>query len=177
MPNDPNAPKHAPSDEHEVDLEEYAARGEPPPPARTYVIRVDDERYRVNALSMTGRDLLTLAKKQPPEAYTVDQILHGGERRVICPDQKVDLTAPGVERFVTRSGVAFFIDQEEVFAPTSVLTVREILTSYAKADATQTTLVELRGTEQIKHPNLDERLTITCCERFVVFHNSATSVS
>lgn len=177
MSNDHKNQGHQDDIAEEVDLEQCAARGEKPPHAHTYVIRIDDERYRVNALSITGRDLLTLAKKQPPEAYTIDQIMHGGQRRMICPDQKVDLTAPGVERFVTRAGVTFFIDQEEVHASTATLTVREILTEYAKADAATTTLVELRGTEQVKHTSLDERLTVVCCERFVVFHNKPTPVS
>lgn len=177
MANEPNEPKHGESHEQEIDLEQYAARGEKPPAAHTYVIRIDDERHRANALSLTGRDLLALANKQPPDAYTIEQVTRGGERRVICPDQKVDLTAPGVERFATRAGVTFYIDQEEEFTTTPTLTVREILTDYAKVDATQTTLVELRGAEQIKHPNLDERITIRPCERFAVYDNKPTPVS
>jgi hypothetical protein len=161
----------------EVDLEQYAARGEKPPNARTYVIRIDDERHRVHTVALTGRELLSLAKRQPPDAYTVEQVLRGGEHHVVCPDQKVDLTTPGVERFVTRAGVAFYIDQEEVFTPTPTLTVREILTDYAKVDATQTTLVELRGAEQVKHTNLDERLPVACCVRVVVFDTTPTPVS
>lgn len=174
-PNDKIPPTDGADLFDEVELEVWAARGEKPPAAREYVIRIDDDKYRLNALSVTGRDLLVLAKKEPG-AYTIEQVLHG-ERHVVCPDQKVDLTAAGIERFVTRAGVAFFIDQEEVFAPTATLSVREILTTYAKVDATQSTLVELRGAEQVKHPDLDERLTVACCTRFVVFDNKPTSVS
>lgn len=176
MANVPQAPDNVQGEE-EVDIEQYAARGEKPPPVCTYVVRIDDARYRVNALSITGREILALANKQPPDAYSIQQILRGGEHRVICPDQKIDLTTPGVERFATRAGVTFYIDQEEEFAPTPTLTVREILTTHAKVDASQTTLVELRGAEQIKHTDLDEVLTVKPCMRFAVYHNQPTPVS
>lgn len=176
MSNDLKNQGHQDDTAEEVDLEQCAARGEKPPHAHTYVIRIDDERHRVNALSITGRELLMLAKKQPPNAYTVEQIVRG-KRHVVCPDQKVDLTAPGIERFVTRAGVTFSIDQEEVSAPTPTLTVRVILSEYAKVDPAKTMLVEMRGSEQVRHPNLDEQLTVTTCSRFVVFHNTPTTVS
>lgn len=160
----------------EAELELYAARGEKPPRARTYVLRIDDEKYRVNALSITGRGIAELANK-PPEAYSIEQFTRGKKPRTICPDQKVDLTAAGIERFVTRPGVTFTIDQEECHAPTPTLSVREVLTDYAKVNPNLTTLVELRGDEQVKHPDLTESLPLRQCERFVVFHNTPTPVS
>ncbi len=176
MTNTPNdsSPDHDLAEE--ADLELYAARGEKPPRARTYVLRIDDERYRVNALSITGRGIADLANK-PSEAYAIEQITRGKPARTICPDQKVDLTAAGIERFVTRPGVTFTVDQEECHAPTPTLSVREVLSDYAKVDPNLTTLVELRGDEQVKHPDLNEGLTLRQCERFVVFHNTPTTVS
>jgi hypothetical protein len=89
----------------------------------------------------------------------------------------VDLAAAGTERFVTRPGVTFKVDQEECHAATATLTVREVLTDHAKVNPDLTTLVELRGDEQVKHPNLDETLLLRQCERFVVFHNTPTTAS
>jgi hypothetical protein len=71
----------------------------------------------------------------------------------------------------------FFVDKEKFESPTDSLTVRQILVDYAKEDAATTTLVEKRGDENIKHPDLDEVITIKNGMKFVVFHNSPTSVS
>ncbi len=84
-----------------VDIEEYAKKGEKPPKTKRYQIRIDTQKYTVEVRSMTGRELLTLAGKSPATSYMISQKLHGGEAREIGLDEKVDLTAPGVERFMT----------------------------------------------------------------------------
>lgn len=84
-----------------VDLEEYAASGRRPPRAKRYRIRIDRERYVVEVPSMTGRELLQLAGKRPVEQWMITQKLHSGEVKKIGLDEKVDFTAPGVERFMT----------------------------------------------------------------------------
>jgi hypothetical protein len=84
----------------EVDLETWAQRGERPPRARRYIIRVDRERHTVTVAGLTGRAILDLAGKDPARTL-LQQRLHGGGTRTIGPDDFVDFTAPGVERFVT----------------------------------------------------------------------------
>lgn len=84
-----------------VDLEEYAASGRRPPRAKRYRIRIDREHYVVDVPSMKGRELLRLAGKTPPEQWMITQKLHGGEVKKIGLDEKVDFTAPGVERLMT----------------------------------------------------------------------------
>lgn len=84
----------------EVDLETWATRGERPPKARRYIIRIDRERYTVTASGLTGRAILELAGKDPARTL-LQQRLHGGGTLTIGPDDFVDFTAPGVERFVT----------------------------------------------------------------------------
>lgn len=84
----------------EVDLEVWSARGERAPKARRYVIRVDRERYTVTESSITGRAILALAGKDPARTL-LQQRVQGGGTRPIGPDQAVDLTEPGVERFIT----------------------------------------------------------------------------
>lgn len=85
----------------EVVLEEYGARGERPPPARRYRIRIDRENYTVATSHMLGREILTLAGKTPPEQYKLRQKLRGGQVRPLGLDDDVDFTTPGVERFMT----------------------------------------------------------------------------
>lgn len=84
-----------------VDLEEYSATGRRPPRAKRYRIRIDRERYVVEVPSMTGRELLRLAGKTPPEQWMITQKLRSGEVKKISLDETADFTTPGVERFMT----------------------------------------------------------------------------
>jgi hypothetical protein len=82
-----------------IEIELYASLGKQKPRARTYVFRVGKQRIEVNDPIITGRQILELAHKLPPENYTLRQIFHGAEPKVIELDETVDLRAPGVERF------------------------------------------------------------------------------
>lgn len=84
-----------------VDIEEFAKRGETPPAGKKYRIRIDKQKYDVDVASMTGRELLTLAGKSPPERYRIDMKLRGGETRMVGLDTAADFTTPGLERFMT----------------------------------------------------------------------------
>lgn len=63
-------------------------------------IRIDKQNYDVNESSMTGKQLLELAGK-PTTSFKIIQRLHGGQAKPVGLTESVDLTAPGVERFVT----------------------------------------------------------------------------
>lgn len=83
----------------EVDIEEYAKRGERPPRARRYRFRVDDHYYVTEKAELTGREILKFAGKTP-EGYYLRQRIH---KRVenVEPDQVVDLHTHHLERFIT----------------------------------------------------------------------------
>ena len=87
----------------EVELEAFAQKGgaERAPKAKRYVIRVDKTKYTVHAPTMTGRQILSLAGKEPPEQYKLTQKHHSGAPKTIGLDDVVDFRAPGVERFMT----------------------------------------------------------------------------
>jgi hypothetical protein len=86
-----------------VEVEEYGRRGgtDRLPAAKLYVIRVDKEKFTVSWPSLTGRAILELAGKTPPERYKLTQKLHGGGAHTVGLDDVVDLRAPGIERFMT----------------------------------------------------------------------------
>ena len=84
-----------------VDIEQYAKSGRDVPHANRYQIRIDNTKYVVEVPTMTGRDLLILAGKQPPEHFMLNLKLRGGQVVTIGLDDEVDLTAPGTERFMT----------------------------------------------------------------------------
>lgn len=88
----------------EIELETFAQKvngKERPPKAKRYVIRVDKTKFTVDVPAMSGRDILALAGKTPPEQYKLTQKMHGGSAKTIGLDDKVDFTEPGVERFMT----------------------------------------------------------------------------
>lgn len=82
-----------------VDVEEYGKRNEKPPKARKYRIRINKQHYTVDVSQLTGREILALAGKTPVGSYKLQQKLHGGQVNVVQPNDVVDFTAPGVERF------------------------------------------------------------------------------
>lgn len=85
----------------EVEIEVYGKQNVRPPKAKRYVIRIDKVKHTVHVSHMTGRQLLELAGKVPPEKYSISQKLHGGHVKSIGLDEKADFTCPGVERFMT----------------------------------------------------------------------------
>lgn len=85
----------------EIEIEEWGKRNECPPRAKRYIIRIDKVKYTVDVPRMTGRELLKLAGKTPPEKFSLSQKMHGGHVKTIGLDDEADFTCPGVERFMT----------------------------------------------------------------------------
>jgi hypothetical protein len=84
-----------------IDLEEYARAGKKPPKARRYRFRVDKQVFTSEKNHMTGREILTLADKNPPERFMLFQMISGGRKEKVELDEKVDFTKPGIEKFRT----------------------------------------------------------------------------
>jgi hypothetical protein len=84
-----------------IDLEEWVKAGKHPRLARGYKIRIDKTHYTVHIRHMTGRQLLELAVKIPPEKYILRQIHPGGRPEKVGLDQTVDFAEPGIEKFKT----------------------------------------------------------------------------
>jgi hypothetical protein len=73
--------------------------------------------------------------------------------------------------------IVFFIDKEQFKATSPTVTVRSLLTDFAKEDPGQTTLAWRHGNETQKFTNLDEVLTLENGMKFFVLHNTPTTVS
>ncbi len=84
-----------------IDIEAFARKGERPPAGQKYRIRVDKTVLVVDGPTIVGRQILELANRVPPERYRLDQKLRGGETRKIELNTVVDLTTPGLERFMS----------------------------------------------------------------------------
>ena len=108
----------APPDEP-VDVEEHGKKGTRPPPGRRYRVRVDKQHVIFDTQVVTGREILEKVGKDPTR-FRLDQKLHGGKTVKIEPDDKVDLTTPGLERFMTLP-----LDAREGSAPAELILRRE----------------------------------------------------
>lgn len=84
-----------------IDLEVYAKEGKTPPAGKRYQIRVDNQKIIMDKSNPTGREILEKANKYPIERFQLNQRLKGGVVKKIEYNQVVDLTTPGIERFMT----------------------------------------------------------------------------
>ena len=82
-----------------IDLEEYAKRGERPPLAKGYRIKINGTAYVLFDPVPTGREVLTLAGLLPVENYTLRVKAAGSKPEKVGLDDNVDLRQPGVEKF------------------------------------------------------------------------------
>lgn len=89
------------SPEDIADLETYAAKGEKPPKAKAYRVRIDRDHYIFRESNPTREEILEKANRLPVEMYTLRLKLHGGGFDRIDKGERVDLTRHGVEKFKT----------------------------------------------------------------------------
>lgn len=72
-------------------------KGKPP----VFKVQIDKQILDIRNPTPTGRELLVLANKTPPEHFAIYLKPKGGQPKRIALDETVDLRQPGVERFVT----------------------------------------------------------------------------
>lgn len=83
-----------------IDLEEFAKAGKQVPKGQDYKFRVGKVMVTVSEETLTGREILTQAGKTPPQNFILQQKIRGVVVRIGL-DDSVDLTEPGIERFMT----------------------------------------------------------------------------
>lgn len=89
------------TDTDPVDLKEFAHAGRRPPRGRRYRLKVDTDRITVTNETVTGRQILELAGRTPVDDFVLILLLRGEDNEIIQLDEEIDLTRPGLERFVT----------------------------------------------------------------------------
>lgn len=70
-------------------------------PPQVYKVQIDKTVHETTNPSPTGRQLLELAHKEPVEQFGLYMKGKGGQPVRVQLDQHVDLTDPGIERFLT----------------------------------------------------------------------------
>jgi hypothetical protein len=84
-----------------IDIEVYVRENREIPSGHHYLIMVDRLKYKVEQECLTGREILKLAGKTPPERFQLNQRYKGGKVVKIGYDQEVSFVEPGVEKFMT----------------------------------------------------------------------------
>lgn len=84
-----------------IDIEHHCNNNLPIPDDCRYKILIDREPYIVNEKCLTGKEILLLANKTPPERFQLRQKFKDGRVVTIPYDQKVCFTDPGIEKFKT----------------------------------------------------------------------------
>ena len=64
-------------------------------------VQIDKDYFEAPTALMTGRELLELAGKKPAENFAIYRKIKGAQPERIGLDEKIDLSRPGVERFLT----------------------------------------------------------------------------
>lgn len=82
-----------------IDIEIFAREKKPVPPGYKYQIRIDKTHYVVSVPHMTGEQILGLAQKTSAGWLLSEKVR--GQMVPVAPNDVVDFTAPGVERFAT----------------------------------------------------------------------------
>jgi hypothetical protein len=84
-----------------INIAEFNAAGKEIPRGRRYAFQIDRKTFVTDKECLTGRELLTLAGKTPPERHQLNQLFRFGRVEKVELDEKVDLATCGVERFAT----------------------------------------------------------------------------
>jgi hypothetical protein len=84
-----------------IDVEQFSKEGKNPPKDAKYRIKIDRDVYEVDKECMTGRELLVLAGKNPPEKFQLNMKLKGGKVEPVGLNETVCFTKPGLEKFMT----------------------------------------------------------------------------
>lgn len=84
-----------------IDVHEHCQNGLPVPTDCKYKILIDREPYVVDEECLTGKEILLLTNKTPPDRFQLRQKFKDGRVVTIKNDQKVCFTDPGVEKFKT----------------------------------------------------------------------------
>jgi Multiubiquitin len=155
----------------EIDLREFAERGEEVPHARVYRVRIDDETVRVDTPSPSGEELLRKVGKRPCAFELIAEFRHH-ENVVVEPHEAIDLRRHGLKGFITahKEIVTIFINDKPYTIGRGERTVAEMLAKVGQTPEGYILMEEKDGPPLPLPPNLPVK--IRGCE---VFHSQAQS--
>lgn len=135
--------------------------------ARKIPVRIDDNQYHLESSKVKGAELLDLVAK-PSCRYALVQVLRGADDQFIEPDEEVDVSSPGVEKFVTvlKDDVTIFIGDTSHVVRRGEHSVATILALDGKTPASHDLYQEKDG--RIDPLPVNVPIQIEGCEQFCV---------
>jgi sulfur carrier protein ThiS len=157
--------------EVEIDIFEFAERGEEVPHAREYRVRIDGETVKVDTPCPTGEDLLRKVGKRPCAFELIEEFVHH-DNDVVEPNEEVNLRKHGLKGFITahKEIVTIFINGDPYPIERGKHTVAQILLKVNQTPEGYILMEEKGGPPLPLPPNLP--VEICGCE---VFHSQAQS--
>ncbi len=154
--------------EAEIDVFDYAQRGEDVPHGKKFRVRIDCETVTVDTAEPKGELLLAKVGKRPCAFELIAEFVHC-DNRVIEPAETVDLRQQGLKGFITahKEIVTIFIGGPEhpYRIERGERTVTEILAKVDKTPAGYALLEEKDGQPPLPVP-ADKPVKIEGCEMF-----------
>ncbi|QXZ08399.1 multiubiquitin domain-containing protein [Comamonas sp. Y33R10-2] len=93
---------------------------------RDFKFSLNDRQLAWGRADMLGSVLYDLADTSPDEAVFLE--VRGGEDRLIDPDERINLDAPGIERFIT--AYVILVNSEEKTVPDKHVTFEQVVKLY-----------------------------------------------
>ena len=139
---------------------------EKPRNRRHFTIQIDEKRFEMEGPLIAGRDILALVGKNP-DTHFVTQILVGEDDIVIRPDEEVDLSKPGRERFTTvvKPDEPCLIDVEGTIHrwPKDTITTEQVLELGGWSAAEGVVLIDADNVERTLRPGEEIKLDCGIC--------------
>jgi hypothetical protein len=156
---------------NEIDILEFAERGEDVPHAAVYRVRIDGELVKVDTARPSGELLLSKVGKRPCAFELIEEFVDH-KNNVVEPDEEVDLRKHGLKGFITahKEIVTIFINGDAHKIERGNRTVAEILAKVNETPEGYVLLEEKNGPPMPVPP--DKPVKIHGCE---VFHTQAQS--
>jgi hypothetical protein len=112
-----------------VDVENFTSLDKKPPKGKNYKVKIGEDKYTFDQECVTGKKLLEKSGHIPVECYSLYQKLKGCDFEKISANEKIDLSKPGIERFVVKEPEVFHytVDGEPETTDLSELTPKRIL--------------------------------------------------
>lgn len=155
----------------EIDICEFAERGEEVPHAKAYRVRIDDEMVKVDTPSPTGEILLGKVGKRSCAFELIEEFVHH-ESNVVEPGETVNLRKHGLKGFITahKEIVTIYINTMPYQIERGDRTVEEILSKVGETPEGYFLLEENEG-PPLPVP-VDRLVKIRGCE---IFHSQVQS--
>lgn len=165
-----------------VDLEAYTKSDKKIPVGKKYKVKIDNDFFVFDDHVVTGREILEKAGKTPVECHSLFQKLKHSDFEKIDLDEKVDLTKPGIEKFVVKPPEVFYytVDGEPETTDQKELTPNQILELAGITPTSDYYLVQKNpdGTEISYKGKPNEPITMRCpAMSFISIFNGETPVS